>query len=86
MLAFIPMAWLTVRLYRHTRSVVPLVIGHAGYDLLGLWVTTLASRLLIMLVLAGIALVYLGVAEWRRQEASEAGTVADDRVAAGRLS
>jgi hypothetical protein len=84
-LAFIPMAWLTVRLYRRTRSVVPLVVGHVGYDLLGL-VHGFRGRFLIMLVFAGIALVYLGVVEWRRQQASEAGAVADDGVTAGRLS
>jgi Type II CAAX prenyl endopeptidase Rce1-like len=84
-LAFIPMAWLTVRLYRRTRLVVPLIVGHISYDLLGL-AHTFGGRILFLLVLAGIALLYLGVIEWRRQHASEPGTVADDRVTAGRLS
>jgi len=76
------LAWLTVRLYRRTRSVVPLIVGHVGYDLLGL----ADDRVRIMVVLCGIALVYLFVVEWRQQRASEAGSNADDGVAAGRLS
>jgi len=32
--ALIPMAWLTVRLYRHTRTVLPLIIGHVAFNLI----------------------------------------------------